>query len=96
MAEIRFPPNFQLMITPRTLELQTSFWARWNFPELKFMKQDEKKRTLNEKKKTKILKISFFAPRSIRLNFLVSPRFQKLITLCGTDEIGSFSQSPNI
>ena len=42
MAEIRVPPNFQLMITPRTLELQTSFWARWNFPELKFMKQDEK------------------------------------------------------
>ena len=42
MAEIRVPPNFQLMITPRTLKLQTSFWARWNFPELKFMKQDEK------------------------------------------------------
>ena len=42
MAEIRVPPNFQLMITPRTLELQTSFWARWNFPELKFMKPDEK------------------------------------------------------
>ena len=42
MAEIRVPPNFQLMITPRTLELQTSFWARWNCPELKFMKQDEK------------------------------------------------------
>ena len=42
MAEIRVPPNFQLMITPRTLELQTSFWSRWNFPELKFMKQDEK------------------------------------------------------
>ena len=50
MAEIRVPPNFQLMITPRTLELQTSFWARWNCPELKFMKRDEKKRTLNEKK----------------------------------------------
>ena len=50
MAEIRVPPNFQLMITPRTLELQTSFWARWNCPEVKFMKQDEKKRTLNEKK----------------------------------------------
>ena len=42
MAEIRVPPNFQLMITPRTLELQTSFWARWNCPELKLMKQDEK------------------------------------------------------
>ena len=42
MAEIRVPPNFQLMITPRTLELQTSFWSRWNCPELKFMKQDEK------------------------------------------------------
>ena len=42
MAEIRVPPNFQLMITPRTLELQTSFWARWNCPELKFMKRDEK------------------------------------------------------
>ena len=42
MAEIRVPPNFQLMITPRTLELQTSFWARWNCPELKFLKQDEK------------------------------------------------------
>ena len=93
MAEIRVPPNFQLMITPRTLELQTSFWARWNFPELKFMKQDEKKMNFERKKK---LKISFFAPRSIRLNFLVSPRFQKLITLCWTDEIGSFSQSPKI
>ena len=42
MAEIRVPPNFQLMITPRKLELQTSFWARWNCPELKFMKRDEK------------------------------------------------------
>ena len=42
MAEIRVPPNFQLMITPRTLELQTSFWARWNCSELKFMKRDEK------------------------------------------------------
>ena len=42
MAEIRVPPNFQLMITPRTLELQTSFWAIWNCPELKFLKQDEK------------------------------------------------------
>ena len=95
MAEIRVPPNFQLMITPRTLELQTSFWARWNCPELKFMKKDEKNE-LSSKKKTKILKISFFAPRSIRLNFLVSPRFQKFITLCWTDEIGSFSQSPKI
>ena len=93
MAEIRVPPNFQLMITPRTLELQTSFWARWNCPELKFMKQDEKNELWTEKK---ILKISFFAPRSIRLNFLVSPRFQMLITLCWTDEIGSFSQSPKI
>ena len=46
------------------------------------------------RKKPKILKISFFASRSIRLNFLASPRFQKLITLCWTDEIGSFSQSP--
>ena len=91
MADIRVPPNFQLMITPRTLELQTSFGARWNCPELKFLKRDEK----NEEKK-KILKISFFAPRSIRLNFLVSPRFQQLITLCWTDEIGSFSQSPKI
>ena len=91
MAEIRVPPNFQLMITPRTLELQTSFWARWNCPELKFMKQDE----MNFERK-KNLKISIFAPRSIRLNFLVSPRFQKLITLCWTDEIGSFSQSPKI
>ena len=94
MAEIRVPPNFQLMITPRTLKLQTSFWARWNRPELKFMKQDEKNEL--SKKKPKILKISFFAPRSIRLNFLASPRFQKLITLCWTDEIGSFSQSPKI
>ena len=42
MAEIRVPPNFQLMITPRTLELQTLFWARWNRPKLKFTKQDEK------------------------------------------------------
>ena len=43
MAEIRVPPNFQLMITPRTLELKKAFWARWNCPELKFfMKQDEK------------------------------------------------------
>ena len=94
MAEIRVPPNFQLMITPRTLELQTSFWARWNCPELKFMKRDEKNELSS--KKTKILKISFFAPRSIRLNFLVSPRFQKLITLYWTDKIGSFSQSPKI
>ena len=46
------------------------------------------------KKKTKILKISFFAPRSIRLNFLVSPRFQKLITLCWTDEIVHFLSPP--
>ena len=75
MAEIRIPPNFQLMITPRTLELQTSFWARWNCPELKFMKQDEKMNF--EQKKTKILKISFFAPRSIRLNFLTSPNFKQ-------------------
>ena len=37
-----FRPTFQLMITPRTLELQTSFCARWNCPELKFMKLDEK------------------------------------------------------
>ena len=95
MAEIRVPPNFQLMITPRTLELQTSFWARWNCLELKFMKRDEKNE-LSTKKKQNFLKISFFAPRSIRLNFLVSPRFQKLITLCWTDEIGSFSQSPKI
>ena len=41
MAEIRVPPNFQLMITPRKLELQTSFWARWNCPELK-LKRAEK------------------------------------------------------
>ena len=95
MAEIRVPPNFQLMITPRTLELQTSFWARWNCPELKIMKRDEKM-NFKRKKKTKILKISFFAPRSIRLNFLVSPRFQKIITLCWTNEIDSFSQSPKI
>ena len=94
MAEIRVPPNFQLMITPRTLKLQTSFWARWNCPELIFMKQDEKMNF--QQKKPKILKISFFAPRSIRLNFLASPRFQKLITFCWTDEIGSFSQSPKI
>ena len=76
MAETRVPPNFQLMITPRTLELQTSFWARWNCPELKFIKQDEKNE-LSTKKKTKILKISFFAPRSIRLNFLTSPNFKQ-------------------
>ena len=50
MAEIRVPPNFQLMITPRTLELQTSFWARWNCSELKFMKRDEK---LNFERKKK-------------------------------------------
>ena len=56
MAEIRVPPDFQLMITPRTLELQTSFWARWNCPELKFMKQDEKNE-ISTKKKTKILKL---------------------------------------
>ena len=42
MAETRVPPSFQLMITPRTLELQTLFWARLNCPELKFMKRDEK------------------------------------------------------
>ena len=59
------------------------------------MKQDEKN-DVSTKKKPKILKISFFAPRSIRLNFLASPRFQKLITLCWTDEICSFSQSPKI
>ena len=53
MAEIRVPPNFQLMITPRTLELQTSFWACWNCPELKFMKQDEKKMNFERKKKQK-------------------------------------------
>ena len=58
------------------------------------MKQDEKKMNF-ERKKPKIL-FSFFAPRSIRLNFLASPRFQKLITLCWTDEIGSFSHSPKI
>ena len=96
MAEIRVPPNFQLMITPLTLKLQTSFWARWNGPGLKFMKRDGKKNEICKKKKPKILKISFFAPRSIRLNFLASPRFQKLITLCWRDEIGSFSQSPKI
>ena len=50
MAEIRVPPNFQLMITPRTLELQTSFWARWNCPELKFMKRDEKMNFERKKK----------------------------------------------
>ena len=75
MAEIRVPPNFQLMITPRTLKLQTLFWARWNCPELKFMKQDEKMNF--ERKKPKILKFSFFAPRSIRLNFLTSPNFKQ-------------------
>ena len=52
MAEIRVPPKFQLMITPGTLELQTSFWARWNCPELKFMKQDEKM-NFERKKKNK-------------------------------------------
>ena len=36
----------------------------------------------------------FFAPRSIRLNFLASPSFQELITLNWFDEIGSFSQTP--
>ena len=41
MAKIRFPPKL-LMITPRTLKLQTSFWAGWNFPELKLLKQDER------------------------------------------------------
>ena len=46
------------------------------------MKRDEKNEIC--KKKPKNLKISFFAPRSIRLNFLASPRFQKLITLCWT------------
>ena len=51
MAEIRVPPNFQLMITPRTLKLQTSFWARWNRPELKFMKQDEKNELSTKKTK---------------------------------------------
>ena len=51
MAEIRVPPNFQLMITPRTLELQTSFWARWNFSELKFMKHDEKMNFEQKKQK---------------------------------------------
>ena len=45
---------------------------------------------------TKILKFSFFAPRSIRLNFLASPSFQELITLNWFDEIDSFSQSPKI
>ena len=51
MAEIRVPPNFQLMITPRTLELQTSFWARWNCPELKIMKQNKMKKMNFERKK---------------------------------------------
>ena len=51
MAEIRVPPNVQLMITPRTLELQTSFCARWNCSELKFMKQDGKNEF--ERKKNK-------------------------------------------
>ena len=50
MAEIRVPPNFQLMITPHTLELQTSFWARWNCPELIFMKRDEKMNFERKKK----------------------------------------------
>ena len=59
------------------------------------MKQDEKNE-ICKKKNQKNLKISLFAPRSIRLNFLASPRFQKLITLCWTDEIGSFSQSLKI
>ena len=58
MAEIRVPPNFQLMITPRTLELQTSFWARWNCPELKFMKRDEKMNF--ERKKNKNFENSIF------------------------------------
>ena len=47
-------------------------------------------------KRTKTFKFSFFAPRSIRLNFLASPRFQELITLNWFDKIGSFSQSPKI
>ena len=51
MAEIRVPPNFQLMITPRKLELQTSFWARWNCPMLKFMKRDEKNELWKKKNK---------------------------------------------
>ena len=46
MAEIRVPPNFQLMITPRTLELQTSFWARWICPELEFKKKQDEKNEL--------------------------------------------------
>ena len=50
MAEIRVPPNVQLMITPRTLELQTSFCARWNCSELKFMKQDGKNEFERKKK----------------------------------------------
>ena len=58
------------------------------------MKQDEKNDIST--KKTKNFENFIFAPRSIRLNFLASPRFQKLITLCWTDEIGSFSQSPKI
>ena len=50
MAEIRVPPNFQLMITPRTLELKTSFWALWNCPKLKIMKRDEKMNFERKKK----------------------------------------------
>ena len=57
------------------------------------MKRDEKKMKF-VRKKPKNLKISFFATRSIRLNFLESPRFQKLITLCWTAKSVRFLSPP--
>ena len=45
VAKNRVPPSFQLIFTPRTLTLRTSFWARWKFPELNFKKRDEKSET---------------------------------------------------
>ena len=45
-------------------------------------------------KKPKILKISFFAPHSIRLNFLASPRFQKLLTCVGRTKLVHFLSPP--
>ena len=78
MAEIRVPPNFQLMITPRKLELQTSFWARWNCPELKFMKQDEKNELWMKKKTKKFGKFHFLHHARLGLTFWYHRDFKSL------------------
>ena len=77
MAEIRVPPNFQLMITPRTLELQTSFWALWNCPELKFLKRDEKM-NFERKKKQKFRKFHFLHHARLGLTFWYHRDFKSL------------------